>query len=124
MADAHRRERRPVTAEFLRDAAATAAIFGFFASAWFGWAQDEPPPGWRKALVAGSILSLLTAVGGGVVTWRNWSGPTAFDADTSRTFGLVVGVESPWPPSGPRSWPGAGAASSSPPGSPWSWGCT
>ena len=81
------------TAEFLRDAAATAAIFGFFASAWFGWAQDEPPPAWRKALVAGSILSLLTAVGGGVLTWRNWSGPTAFDADTSRTFGLVVGVE-------------------------------
>jgi uncharacterized BrkB/YihY/UPF0761 family membrane protein len=57
MADAHRGERRPVTAEFLRDAAATAAIFGFFASAWFGWAQDEPPPGWRKALVAGSILA-------------------------------------------------------------------
>jgi hypothetical protein len=82
-----------MTAEFLRDAAATAAIFGFFASAWFGWAQDEPPPGWRRALVTGSILSLLTAVGGGVVTWRNWSGPTAFDADTSRTFGLVVGVE-------------------------------
>lgn len=66
-----------MTAAFLRDAAATAAIFGFFASAWFGWAQDEPPPAWRKALVAGSILS----------------GPTAFDADTSRTFGLVVGVE-------------------------------
>jgi hypothetical protein len=82
-----------MTAAFLRDAAATAAIFGFFASAWFGWAQDEPPPAWRKALVAGSILSLLTAVGGGVLTWRNWSGPTAFDADTSRTFGLVVGVE-------------------------------
>jgi hypothetical protein len=82
-----------MTAAFLRDAAATAAIFGFFASAWFGWAQDEPPPAWRKALVAGSILSLLTAVGGGVMTWRNWSGPTAFDADTSRTFGLVVGIE-------------------------------
>jgi hypothetical protein len=28
-----------MTAEFLRDAAATAAVFGFFASAWFGWAQ-------------------------------------------------------------------------------------
>ena len=82
-----------MTAEFLRDAAATAAVFGFFASAWFGWAQDEPPPAWRRALVAGSILSLLTAVGGGVMTWRNWSGPTAFDAGTSRTFGLVVGVE-------------------------------
>jgi hypothetical protein len=82
-----------MTAELLRDAAATAAVFGFFASAWFGWAQDQPPPAWRKALVAGSILSLLTAVGGGVMTWRNWSGPTAFDADTSRTFGLVVGIE-------------------------------
>ena len=35
----------------------------------------------------------MTAVGGGVMTWRNWSGPTAFDADTSRTFGLVVGIE-------------------------------
>jgi hypothetical protein len=82
-----------MTAEFLRDAAATAAVFGFFASAWFGWAQDEPPRAWRKALIAGSILSLLTAIGGGVMTWRNWSGSTAFDADTSRTFGLVVGVE-------------------------------
>jgi hypothetical protein len=28
-----------MTAEFLRDAAATAAVFGFFASAWFGWAR-------------------------------------------------------------------------------------
>jgi hypothetical protein len=82
-----------MTAEFLRDAAATAAVFGFFASAWFGWAQDEPPPAWRKALIWGSILSLLTAVGGGAVTWRNWSGETVFDAGTSRTFGLVVGVE-------------------------------
>jgi uncharacterized membrane protein YhaH (DUF805 family) len=27
------------------------------------------------------------------MTWRNWSGPTVFDADTSCTFGLVVGVE-------------------------------
>jgi hypothetical protein len=54
-----------MTAELLRDAAATAAVFGFFASAWFGWAQDQPPPAWR----------------------------TAFDADTSRTFGLVVGIE-------------------------------
>jgi hypothetical protein len=68
-----------MTAAFLRDAAATAAIFGFFASAWFGWAQDQPPPAWRKALVAGSILSLLTAAGGGVMTWQNWSGPTVFD---------------------------------------------
>ena len=82
-----------MTAEFLRDAAATAAVFGFFASSWFGWAQDAPPKAWRKVLVAGSVLSLLTAVGGGIVAWRHWSGPTVFDARTSRAFGVVVGIE-------------------------------
>ncbi len=82
-----------MTAEFPRDAIATAAVFGFFASAWFGWAQDQPPPAWRRWLVVGSVLSLLTAVTGGVLTWRHWTDPTAFDADTSRTFGIVVGVE-------------------------------
>lgn len=82
-----------MTAEFVRDAAATAAIFGFFASAWFGWAQEQPPPAWRKALLAGSITSLLTAVAGGVLTWRHWSDPTVFDPDTGRAFGLVVGIE-------------------------------
>jgi hypothetical protein len=42
-------------AEFLRDAAMTAAVLGFFASAWFGWAQDDPPRSWRRPLVAGSV---------------------------------------------------------------------
>jgi hypothetical protein len=82
-----------VGAAFVRDAAATAAVFGFFASAWFGWAQDAPPAGWRGWLGAGSALSLLTAAAGGVLTWRHWSGGTVFDADTSRAFGVVVGVE-------------------------------
>jgi uncharacterized membrane protein len=50
-----------MTAEFLRDAAATAAVFGFFAASWFGWAQEAPPRSWRRALVAGSAVSLLTA---------------------------------------------------------------
>jgi hypothetical protein len=79
-----------LSAKFLRDAAATAAIFGFFASGWFGWAQEEPPVAWRKALIAGSIVSLLTAVGGGVLAWRQWSDGTVFDADTGRAFGVVV----------------------------------
>jgi|Tabmets5t2r1_1033131.scaffolds.fasta_scaffold36271_2 hypothetical protein len=82
-----------MTAEFVRDAAATAAVFGFFASAWFGWAQDEPPKAWKRALVAGSVLSLLTAAVGGFLTWRHWSDGTVFDAGTSRAFGVVVGIE-------------------------------
>jgi hypothetical protein len=72
----------------------TAAILGFFASAWFGWAQEDPPAAWRRILVSGSIVSLLTALAGGVLAWKHWSDGTVFDGqDTSRTFGIVVGIE-------------------------------
>ena len=69
------------------------AVLGFFGSAWFGWAQDSPPQAWRSALVAGSILSLLVCAAGTLLTWRRWSEPTALDAQTSRVFGIVVGIE-------------------------------
>jgi hypothetical protein len=82
-----------MTTEFVRDAAATAVIFGFFGSAWFGWAQDQPPKSWRPWLLTGSVVSLLTMVAGGLLTWRHWSDGTAFDEDTSKTFGIVVGIE-------------------------------
>lgn len=82
-----------MNAEFIRDAAATAAIFGFFASSWFGWAQENPPPAWRNWLIAGAILSLLVAIAGGVLTWQHWSDGTAFNPQTGRTFGLIVGIE-------------------------------
>jgi hypothetical protein len=79
--------------EFLRDTAATAAIFGFFGSVWFGWAQDDPPKSWRPWLLSGSLLSLLVMVAGGLLVWRHWNDGTVFSADTSRTFGIVVGIE-------------------------------
>jgi hypothetical protein len=82
-----------MTSEFSRDAAMTAAIFGFFAMAWFGWAQEHPPRSWKKWLIAGSVLAPLVLVAGGVLAWRRWNTGTAFDADTSRTFGIIVGVE-------------------------------
>lgn len=80
-------------AEFRRDATATAAIFGFFAASWFGWAQENPPTAWQTALIVGSILALLVAVVGGVLTWRRWSSKTVFNRHTSRRFGLIVGLE-------------------------------
>jgi len=80
-------------AEHVRDLAATAVIFGFFASSWFGWAQEAPPRRWRGFLAAGSVTSILTAIVGGLLTWRHWSDGTAFDEDTSRAFGVVVGIE-------------------------------
>ena len=77
----------------VRDTAATAAIFGFFASAWFGWAQERPPTSWRRPLAVCSFVSLATAAAGGILTWRLWEQETMFDDDTSRAFGVVVGVE-------------------------------
>jgi hypothetical protein len=71
----------------------TAAIFGFFAAAWFGWAQEDPPPRWKGWLIAGSVAGLLVAVAGGITAWRNWSTGTAFDADTSPIFGVIVAIE-------------------------------
>ncbi|MEH1125289.1 hypothetical protein [Micromonospora sp. CPCC 206061] len=82
-----------MTAYYLRDAAATAVVFGIFASSWLGWAQESPPKSWRVPLGVGSVLALLTAVAGGLLTWRHWSGGTAFDDGTSRSFGIVVGIE-------------------------------
>jgi hypothetical protein len=82
-----------VTTEFVRDAAMTAAIFGFFAAGWYGWAQDDPPPRWRKPLTAGSVIGILVAIAGGFVAWQSWSTGSAFDADTSPIFGLIVGIE-------------------------------
>ena len=82
-----------MTAEFLRDAVMTAAIFGFFASGWFGWAQEAPPPGWSRRLAVGSIFSLVVAVAGGFIGWQHWSDGTVFGPDTGRNFGIVVGIE-------------------------------
>jgi hypothetical protein len=79
--------------EHIRDAAATAVVFGFFASSWFGWAQEAPPARWRPRLVAAAVAALLTAVAGGLLTWRHWTDGTAFDRDTSIAFGVVVAVE-------------------------------
>jgi hypothetical protein len=82
-----------MTTEFVRDAAATAAIFGFFGSVWFGWAQEHPPKSWRPWLLTGSVVSLLTMLAGGLLVWRHRSDGSAFDEHTSKTFGVVVGIE-------------------------------
>ena len=79
--------------EHLRDAAGVAAVFGFFAMSWFGWAQEDPPARWLRPLRVGSVLSGLAAVGGGLLLWRYWSDGTVFDATTGPRFGVVVGIE-------------------------------
>ena len=68
-----------MNAEFARDMAVNAAVFGFFASGWFGWAQDAPPRRWRPFLITGSVLSLLTLAAGVLVAWRHRDDGTVFD---------------------------------------------
>lgn len=80
-------------AEHLRDAAVTASVFAFFASSWFGWAQEAPPPAWRRPLIAGTVVSFLALPAGALLAWRYWHDGTVFDDDTSRVFGIVVGIE-------------------------------
>lgn len=78
----------------LRDGAMTAAILGFFASAWFGWAQERPPAVWRARLIVGSVLSVGTAITGGILAWRNWhSGSVLSDDGAMRAYLIILGIE-------------------------------
>ncbi|MBG0564258.1 hypothetical protein [Actinoplanes aureus] len=80
-------------AEYVRDAAMTAAIFGFFAMAWFGWALEAPPPAWRRYLYAALTVSALAMAGGAVQAALHWSDGSVFDESVGRTYGIVVGIE-------------------------------
>lgn len=78
----------------MRDGAMSALILGFFASCWFGWAQESPRRGWRSPLTVGAVPSLIVAVVGAVYAWRNWSGGSALsEPGAMRRYGIIVGVE-------------------------------
>lgn len=79
---------------YLRDYAMYAAIFGMFASAWFGWAQENPPERWRPFLGVGSIASLIVAGIGVYTAIKSWGLGSALETNNSYAiFGVVVGIE-------------------------------
>ena len=89
-----------MTSEFARDAAMTAAIFGFFAMGWFGWAQEHPPKPWKKWLISGSVLAALILVVAGLLSWSIWNTGTVFDRDTSASCSASSWASSSaWPAS-------------------------
>jgi len=80
--------------QYLRDDAMTALIFGFFASMWFGWAQEKPPPSWRRWLALSAILSLVVGAAGSYLAWRHWGDGSALsEPGAMRRYGITVGVE-------------------------------
>jgi hypothetical protein len=77
-----------------REYASTALFEGFFGSAWFGWGQSEPPAALRPVLTVGSVVALVTAIGGGVLSYRYRTSPAAMDdRASSRRYGIIVGTE-------------------------------
>lgn len=82
-------------AQLTRDLLLTAAIFGFFAFVWFGWAQEDPPPAARIPLGVGSGIGAALAIGFGILTAMNWDEPTAMDPSGTgfRNYLIIVAVE-------------------------------
>jgi hypothetical protein len=72
----------------------SALILGFFAVAWFGWAQADPPDSWLTLLTLGMFLSLLVAIGGVIQATRHWSGPSALtNAGAMHRYNTIVIIE-------------------------------
>lgn len=71
-----------------------AVVEGGFAAGWFGWGQAAAPPWLVVPLAVGSILSVLVAVAGIVVTARSRARRTAVsDRTVRRRFRIIVLVE-------------------------------
>jgi hypothetical protein len=77
-----------------RDGGITALVEGFFASAWFGWGQADPPAGLVPWLTAGSIVALVIAATGAVVGFTRPASTAAINnAESGRRYGIIVGIE-------------------------------
>ena len=75
-----------------RDAGFTALFLGFFAAAWFGWAQAGGRFG--SALIVGSVLSWLVAAAGLVIGLRSPAAGSAMRRPgANRRYGIIVGTE-------------------------------
>ena len=85
---------QPGAVRYPRDNAVAALILAFFASSWFGWAQENPPAWWRPFLIVGAMASLVFAAVGAVSAWRRRRGDSALDAPGAmRRYLVILGVE-------------------------------
>ena len=83
-----------VWARSRREYALTALFEGFFGAAWLGWGQAKPPSALDAVLVAGSVVSILTTIAGGVLSYRYRCHSAAMDDRAARRrYNIIVGVE-------------------------------
>jgi hypothetical protein len=77
-----------------RERGITVVFDGFFACVWFGWGQAAAPPWLVAPLAVGTVLSVLVAVVGVVVTTRS-TGRLAVVSNPAvrRGYRITVGVE-------------------------------
>jgi hypothetical protein len=77
-----------------RSGGVTAAVYGFFAMAWFGWGQAAAPRWLVIPLAVGTGLAALVTVAGIIVTWRSAGRlPAMSDPAVRRRYGIIVGLE-------------------------------
>lgn len=72
----------------------TCAIFGFFASVWFGWAQEDPPMAWEMPLTIGAVIGIGFALVCGIFAYLNWHSGSILNNETVfRKYLIIVGIE-------------------------------
>ncbi len=78
-----------------RGEAIGAAVLALAGVAWFGWAQDDPPPSWVPYLAVGSVVSalLLVALVVVIVWGRTPAGSPMADPWVRRGYWGTVAVE-------------------------------
>jgi len=80
--------------EYIRDYMMYASVFGLFSFCWFGWAQENPKPGWRIYIGIASGVALLVCLIGVYLSVTNWSAPSALSDSTAfGTYLITVYVE-------------------------------
>ena len=77
-----------------RSRGVTVAVDGFFAFVWFGWGQAAAPAWLVIPFAVGTVLGVLLAVTGVVVTRRSAGPlPAANDPVVRRRYGIIAGLE-------------------------------
>ncbi|MBO7746154.1 hypothetical protein I8J29_18245 [Paenibacillus sp. MWE-103] len=77
--------------DFVRDHAMYVSVFGLFSFVWFGWAQENPRPHWRKYLGIASGTALLLCLYGVYLSVTHWDAPSAL-ADDGPLRGYLISV--------------------------------